>query len=330
MQRRRDTNVDRIEAGLKELGKPGICETINQGGNAMQTMTQPPENAPEICYDIDMGVVFEAADAKEPATVKGWISSALAKKATNLKYPPTSKKKCVRLIYADGYQCDFPVFKRTAVGDSYTYQIAIGDQWIDSDPQRINQWFATQIAQKSPPEDDGYQLRRIVRLVKYFAKVHSSRTGLKFPAGLVVTALVVECYQAVEERDDESLFKTLERISVRSEHLPVIANGSVVSGEKDVDRLARLRKAASEAVSALSALNQPGTIANADALKAWNAVFRHSFFEAKHGTLETKSAKWTPAAPAIVSLPEKEVYRRAEAAAREVEQSGPQSKPWSK
>lgn len=34
MRRRRETNSDRIVAGLDELGKPKIVQTINQGGYA--------------------------------------------------------------------------------------------------------------------------------------------------------------------------------------------------------------------------------------------------------------------------------------------------------
>lgn len=84
MTRRRDLNCDRIVAGLAEMGKPTLVETINQGGNAMKTMTHPPEGNEDSQYDIDMGVVFNADDTLTPHTTKGWVRDAIARKATNL------------------------------------------------------------------------------------------------------------------------------------------------------------------------------------------------------------------------------------------------------
>lgn len=336
MQKRRDANLDRLRSGLDELAKPAIVETINQGGNAMQTMTQPPEGDEQSRYDIDMGVVFEDADAKTPATTKGWVRDAIAEKAANLKSDPEAKRKCVRVVYSEGYQCDFPVFKRKPNGDAYTYEIAIGDEWTGSDPRAINKWFEEQVKERSPEEDSGYQLRRIVRFVKYFAKVHAHRTGVKFPAGLVCTALAMECYRAAADRDDVALNKTLMELKNRSEHLPVYANGVEISEAKDVDRIKRLRDAASDAVDSLAILvSAEGEVTADQAQKAWKNVFRNSFFdgEAAKRVLETEAAQASAttglAAPAVVALSEDESLRRAEAAAREVEARGPQSKPWS-
>ena len=63
MKRRRETNLTRIENGLSELGKPAFKETINQGGYAQKTMTQPPEANEESRDDIDLGVGVETDDA---------------------------------------------------------------------------------------------------------------------------------------------------------------------------------------------------------------------------------------------------------------------------
>ncbi|MEO1688916.1 MAG: cyclic GMP-AMP synthase DncV-like nucleotidyltransferase, partial [Pseudomonadota bacterium] len=77
MRDRRQSNLDRLAAGLDELGKPAIAQTINQGGYAMKTMTQPPEADKESRYDIDLGVVFEDGDAKGPRTTKAWVRDAI-------------------------------------------------------------------------------------------------------------------------------------------------------------------------------------------------------------------------------------------------------------
>lgn len=336
MQRRRDVNLKRLNQGLEALQKPSVIETINQGGNAMKTMTQPPENDQESLYDIDMAVVFAAEDAKTPRTTKGWVRDAITEKATNLKWPPEAKKKCVRVVYSEGYQCDFPVFRRKESGDRYEYEIAVGDEWLHSDPGSINRWFNEEARRQSPEEDKNFQLRRIVRYVKYFAKLNARKKGTKFPAGLVITALVVECYHAVAQRDDEALYLTLRALSNRFEHAPVMANGTEVSDASDVERIRRLSDACEDAVDALKDLsNSEDGISAEDACKAWKKVFGHSFFDGQDATDCLASAsssemqKEALAAPAIHRPSDEERLRRAEAEAERVRSSGQATHSWS-
>ena len=326
MHSRRDANLARLEAGLKELEKPAIVENINQGGNAMQTMTQQPEADTETRYDIDVGVVFDASETLTPATTKEWVRAAIAKKATNLKNEPDAKKKCVRVVYADGYQCDFPVFKREKTYDKYKYSIAIGTEWTESNPKAINDWFEAVVKEKSPEEESGFQLRRIARFVKYFCKVKAHHGRAKFPAGLVATALAVEAYVPVKDRDDQSFYETLKYLSSRSELSPVFANGTQISGEKEKDRIKRLKEAAADAVEILKPLFEgKEEVSEADAKKAWKKVFRHSFFNAD----EVKKNE-TVAAAAILSVSPEDKIRRAQAEAARLSSSGVQTKPWAR
>jgi hypothetical protein len=342
MRRRRQTNLDRIKAGLDELGKPAIVETITQGGYAQRTMTQPPEADDESRYDIDLGVVFEADDAAGPWTTRGWVRDAIAKKATNMKNEPERKKKCVRVVYADGYQCDFPVFRRIEEQEGWTYELACGDEWIASDPLAMNLWVDDRVTALSPENGGSRQLRRIIRFVKYLCKVHAYRTMRKFPAGLVATGLAIESYVPKEGRDDESLRETLRKLACRWKSAPVIANGKQVSDDKDIERIGRLIEQAAEAVRALDELDADDTSVK-DARKAWRKVFRHSHFdepaeEAAKGfaaALETKSALGTGlAAPTIlgsqvaasVSGPERVQRLRASAEAKR--SSGGGQAPW--
>lgn len=333
MQKRRDTNLGRLNSGLKELDKPAVAETINQGGNAMRTMTQPPEGDEETRYDIDVGAVFEEADAKTPVTTKTWVRDAIKKKGMNFKTEPTLKKKCVRVVYKDGYQVDLPVFRRKVNGQNFTYEIAIGDEWTASDPKAINKWFEDRIQTLSPDSGGGYQLRRIVRLLKYFAKVRSSRTGTKFPAGLVATALAVECYQAVKDRDDEAFYLTLKKLRDRSEYLPVIANGTEVSDAKDQDRIKRLRDAAGDAVDALAPLvDDEAEMTEERARRTWKRVFSHSYFDSEKAAKamsEAASISGTDvAAPAVIlGLTAEERLKLAKAKADET--STP-TRPWAR
>jgi len=339
MKRRRDTNHDRIVAGLKELGKPALVESINQGGYAQKTMTQPPEADEDSRYDIDLGVVFEKDAASGPRTTRGWVRDAIACKATNLKNDPEVKPKCVRVIYAEGYQCDFPVFRRTSTDTGWTYELAAGEEWVASDPRSMNTWVDEQVSARSPEASGSYQLRRIIRLLKFFAKVHAHRRGLKFPGGLVATALAVEAYRAQNGRDDLSFRETLRALSYRSEHQPVYANGTQVSDAKDVDRIKRLVDEAKDAVQRLDAL-EGDDVTDADARKAWRKVFRHSYFDEPVGkaaaaAFETKSipgasglaAPMLPSA-AAAALSDAERADRVRAAAEARKAAGAGERPW--
>lgn len=335
MRRRRETNLKRIHDGLAELDKPEVAETINQGGYAQKTMTQPPEADDESRYDIDLGVVFEEDDALGPRTTRNWVRDAIAKKATNMKHEPESKKKCVRVIYADGYQCDFPVFQRKWKETGWTYELSSGDEWVASDPRSMNKWVNVQVSEKSPELTGSYQLRRVIRLVKFFCKVHAHRVSKKYPSGLVATALAIECYSAHNGRDDLSLRETLRALSNRSQYSPVYANGFQVSDDKDVDRIQRLIDEAKVSVEYLDGLDGEG-VTTKDARKAWKKVFRHSFFEEPGTTtnalagLETKSALSAPALSlaAIAGLTQEAKAERMQSAVDARIGQGGVVKPW--
>ena len=335
MRRRREINLTRIKNGLSELGKPEVAETINQGGYAQKTMTQPPEADEDSRYDIDLGVVFEKDDAAGPRTTRNWVRDAIAKKATNMKNDPATKKKCVRVIYRDGYQCDFPVFRRTWTETGWNYELSSGDDWVASDPRAMNAWIKLQVSTKSPEVEGSYQLRRIIRFVKFFFKVQAHRTGLKFPSGLVATALAVECYSAQVGRDDLSFRETLRALSYRWKHSPVIANGCQISDDKDPDRIERAIDEANAALDHLDTLDREDA-SEKDALKAWKKVFRHSFFDETATStnalagLEAKSALGSPALSlgALAGLTQEAKAERMQSAVDARIAQGGGSKPW--
>jgi len=336
MRARRGTNLKRVHDGLAELENPEVVDTINKGGYAQRTMTQPPEADAGSRYDIDLGVVFEEGDAAGPRTTRNWVRDAIAKKATNMKNDPETKKNCVRVIYADGYQCDFPVFRRRWTDIGWKYELSSRDEWAASDPRAMNTWIDVQVSAKSPETSGSYQLRRVIRLFKFFSKVHSHRTGLKYPSGLVATALAVECYSVAEGRDDTSFRETLRTLSWRSQHSPVFANGFQISDEKDIDRIKRMIDEAATAVAYLDELND-GDATEMHARKAWKKVFRHSFFDepaAKSANalagLETKSAFPTPALSlaALVGLSEEVKADRLKSAVDNRIEQGGGNKPW--
>jgi hypothetical protein len=204
----------------------------------------------------------------------------------------------------------------------------------------MNTWIDRQVSEKSPETSGSYQLRRVIRMGKFFAKTHANRLNRQFPGGLVATALFIEAHVSIGGRDDEAFRETLRAISYRSKYTPVYANGVQVSDDKDTDRIGRLIEEAKMSVKELDQLDA-GDTTEADARKAWKKVFRHSFFdEAQEATnsafapLESALDGTGLAAPFIASkaaaaLSDGERTERMESAVRARRESGGGSKPWS-
>jgi len=260
-----------------------------------------------------------------------------------MKNQPETKKKCVRVTYADGYQCDFPVFRRFCTEVGFSYELSSGDEWTASDPRSMNKWIDTQVSSKSPETTGSYQLRRVIRMGKFFSKTHASRLERKFPSGLVATAIFIEAYVAVNGRDDKAFRETLRNISRRTKGCPVRANGVQVSDNKDTDRISRLIDEAKACVEGLDKLSFPDTTA-ANAHEAWKMVFRHSFFDEADASDTSCSARLEKksmavaiglASPALTSeaaaaLSTTERANRLRAVAEAKKEAGGGEAPWSK
>src|SRR5216683_721566 len=79
----RDANLDRLRSGLDALGERDDVvyayfeEARDQGGYAMRTLNQHPENA----YDIDNALIFRAADLpQDPSAARQRICDAFKEK----------------------------------------------------------------------------------------------------------------------------------------------------------------------------------------------------------------------------------------------------------
>src|SRR5262245_31729418 len=107
MRNRRDSNRDRLKAGLETAGKPAPEEFAAQGSYAMRTMTQHPDKD----YDIDDGVYFDKGQLIGP---RGGEMTALEARQMvrdavddgSFKTSPVVKKNCVRVQYDAGYHVD--------------------------------------------------------------------------------------------------------------------------------------------------------------------------------------------------------------------------------
>ena len=273
----RKANETRLKDGLAEKRRPKVKRFQIQGGYAMHTVVQHPKND----YDIDNGVIFEAADlvgsqgtAMSALDVRKMVRDAVDD--GSFKTAPEVRTNCVRVHYEAGHHVDLPVYreKRNLFGTNYL-ELA-GSEWKKSDPAGVNEWFERNVTRRSPDDSHDLQMRRIVAYLKALGK---SRDSWNAPTGFMFSILVVECYIA-DQRDDVSLVKTLRRVRERLDNNlkikhPVV-DEYVTQGDQDA-RAKFFRDKAPSLLSNLSVLDESDCDA-AKAAGAWDAFFRTSYF----------------------------------------------------
>lgn len=284
MRKRRNANRERLKRGLRRDDHAQPIQIRSQGSYAMWTMVQQPDRD----YDIDDGVYFridDLPDGEETSSQNAKDMVRLAVKDSSFKRQPEVRDNCVRVYYNTGYHIDLPVYRRPegggGSGQAENSDKLASTEWKASDPVAVTEWFLTENQRQSPDhKDNGGQLRRIVRLLKGFAR--SRKTWRKQIAnGFTITKLVTERYRPNAEREDDCLYKTMRdirdrlRVSLEVEH-PVLPE-TLTDGPEDPKTRFLLEKL-DWAVSELEALLDPNC-SRQDALAAWGLVFNTTFFK---------------------------------------------------
>ena len=289
----RKANQDRLKNRLKEDKKPLPHSFVKQGSYSMHTMVQHPDND----YDIDDGVKFyknELINSNKaemtPQQVKEMVRDAL--KDERFEKQPQILKNCVRVFYEVGHHIDIPVYNTHENPSGKIVCELAGEEWRESNPEEITEWFNTAVIDKSPDDNNSRQMRRVVCLLKKWSR---SRKTWDMPSGLTFSVLVDEKYVAREGRDDEALCNVMKAILLRLHsslrvHLPVNSE-EITKGIND-PKMIELRDKLGQAIEELKVLENPDC-SKEDALKAWKSVFNDDFFE---GGKKEKAL----AAPAII------------------------------
>ncbi len=278
MRDRRNANRDRLKKNLKDKGKPLPAMLIKQGSYAMLTMVQDPEND----YDIDDGIYFSKASLKDkdekdmtPKDARQMVCDAL--KDDRFNKQPQVRKSCARIFYEEGYHVDMPIYRIT---EQEQYELATGDLWIVSRAADVENWFNGINQKKSPDEKNGRQFRRIVRLLKKFARSRKDWKE-KIASGFTITKLSEECYWADKDREDIALRDTMKAIynrlllNLEVDH-PVTPGAKLTTGPDD-EGTKLLRGKLSDALDTLKCLDDP-KCTRKDSLAAWDKVFNTDFF----------------------------------------------------
>lgn len=279
MRDRRAANQKRLKSGLASKDKPAPKRFVKQGSYAMHTMVQHPEKD----YDIDDGAVFAKTDLVGPrggdmAAVDAREMVREALDDGSFKTPPVTKTNCVRVLYDAGYHVDVPVYREFEDAAGKTCIELAGAEWRRSDPTELNTWFNQAVIDKSPDAVEGRQMRRIVCLLKAFAR---SRKTWNLPSGLIQSVLADEQYIKRDGRDDEALYDAMKAIHTRllvtlQVYNPVDRTEELTKGGDD-PKARELRDRLKWAVDRLLPV-KAGTCTKNEALKRWNEVFGTNYF----------------------------------------------------
>lgn len=316
MRERRDANRRRLNSGLDANGDPRPRECRSQGSYAMRTMVQHPERD----YDIDDGVYFDKEQLVGP---RGADKTALdAKKMlrdavaySRFRREPEVRKNCVRVFYEAGYHVDLPVYRRVRLlgplGVPTTRLELASSDWKESDPQSVTEWFLDANGRRSPDSSNGGQMRRIVRLVKAFARSRPSWQP-RIASGFMITKLVVDCYEPAPGRDDLALYRTIAKIcaqlSVSLEIAHPTVPGEMLTHGRDDARARFLAETLQWAVEQLQLCFRQDC-SRKDALAKWDRVFATDFFSDRLTCVSSKPA--TLIGGAYPSRPPRNPPRRA-------------------
>ena len=242
----REANRDRIRKYFKETLDKKSPDFFQQGSFSFKTTINPIDGE----YDIDDGVYLQNLDddfltALKPETAQSWIAEAVenATKATVV-----FKSSCVRVIYANDYHIDLPVY---GVKDDVTYLAhKKSNTWIENDPKKFKDWFYEKL------NDADEQLRRNIIYLKAWTDFNS----LNKISGVLITVLVCKNLVLKIERDDESLYETLKQIMssltlYRTVYMPVAPNDNLLekynSTEVDeiINSFTKLKKSVEKAIN---------------------------------------------------------------------------------
>jgi hypothetical protein len=283
----RDACLERLKSGLAKLGEEkgtgygSYQRSIGQGSYTMHTLNRHKKDE----YDIDVAVVFKREDLPEnPLEARKRVAEALLKAGGNFKVSPEARTNAVTVWYADGAHVDIPVYREYQGFWDWNPRLEhAGATWSARNPVAIGEWFAERVEELSPSfrlitSVPRGQLRRVVRLVKAFAR---SRLDWELPGGMLITILVAEVYKMDRHRDDVALYNTLRALQARLasnvEILNPVNNLSLTSKPNSKARVASLVEKLGKGLADLAVLERPACSRD-EALRSWGRFFNHAFW----------------------------------------------------
>ncbi len=282
---KREANRNRLRENLPKRFK--IKDFIPQGSMAIRTTVQEEDGD----YDIDDGIVFFDDDLVDgvfglftlsASDVQEIVHDAL--KDDKFNRQPEIIGNCVRVFYAQGYHVDVPAFRVIEPDtESERQDLAGKDGWRRSDPTEINRWFESRVQRLNDiQEEAGSQFRRMVRLLKRFARSRGKQWDM--PNGLKLTMLADECFERSYGRDDKAFYFLLLNLRERLQKSKSVCNraqkhstqDSLTKSDEDAN-MVELHQRVGDALNQLKILwNEKCT--QSQARTAWDWVFQTNGF----------------------------------------------------
>ena len=204
----KDAIRERIQAYFSDVLKLQQPSFFLQGSYALKTMVRPLGTDD---YDLDDGVYLQHTGNDEstptPRTVSEWIVKAVD---GHVKKEPVRLNNCVRVVYANGYHIDLPVY-REINGEIHLGTLG-EDQWIHSDAKAFNAWFHERLEATE-------QMRSCIKYLKAWKDFLGCH--LK---GIHITVLTGLNHVRVKDRDDESIVQTVDKMRLYIEENRAIRN----------------------------------------------------------------------------------------------------------
>jgi len=155
--------------------------------------------------DQDDGIYIDRDpdNSVDGTTLQAWIVEALTgSTAADVEH----RSRCVRNFYSPynlgSFHIDYPSYYKTDEMPNPKLTVK-NKKNEESDPKEFTNWLENET-------DDRGQLRRIIRFLKGWCSFKSSEHDML--NGLTLTVLVCKHYEPVDDRDDEAVYLTLEKI----------------------------------------------------------------------------------------------------------------------
>ena len=285
LRKYRDINLKRVKGGADKLSEENgiscanFIEDRGQGSMAMHTINQAQHNEN---HDIDHALIYREEDiSRDPKKAREFVARSINSVSGNFKKEPEAKTNAVTVWYEEGYHVDFAVYRKRTDNWGETIIEHAGNEWVKRDPSSITNWFNERVSLLSPNPEHyptkvrKKQLRRIIRLLKYWSK---SRSGWSLPSGLALSVLAVECYKPDCDRDDQAFYDTILNIAERLKYNKEVLNPtdnsvSLIVKEKDKKQIETLEKRLNLWIKKLEPLFDL-YCSEEKAVKVWRKFFR--------------------------------------------------------
>jgi hypothetical protein len=169
-----------------------------QGSYKMNTMVQKKDGS----FDVDLGVFLSEKPSVSSTTTQTYVLNAVKNQTTR---GAEHLKKCIRLNYTGEFNADLPVYYQLNANSQAYIAVKNGD-WVKDDPEQFIKWVKN-IRKLKEIDNDG-QLIRVIKFLKRWANLLPFKT----PSGIALTVWACNNFIAVRDRDDESFFKTIQKI----------------------------------------------------------------------------------------------------------------------